>query len=149
MSTSSNPAHDHLALWLSSARASRRVSGNGATPTEVSTVENGVGGHRQVPPGQGIERGRTSPVGEADQAEALHTDRRYSGYGSASSWIAKEASTDDVLGTPQSHLATHDSLPDLPGGASSLDVETDHQAQELTRKKNKANHGKRPNAGRG
>ena len=61
--------------WLISASASSRASGTDATPTLVSVVEYGMGGHRRVATREGVVQGGLARVGEADEAEAFHADR--------------------------------------------------------------------------
>ena len=76
MSTNSTPARTTLALWLNSASASSRESGSGATPTEVSTVENGCAATGTCPPVRALNNDDLPALASPTRPRRC-TDRRY------------------------------------------------------------------------
>ena len=140
MSTISKPVYTSFFEFDILPSRSTRSSGTCAMPTVVSVVENGCGGDDRRRAGERVEQARLAAVGEADEAETFHAAEAT---GAPSRICRGSRPRARPLPCTPAH-DVHDSGAREVTGTMSKKT----SKRKLRSRRNKANHGKRPNSGR-
>ena len=141
MSTTSMPARTTFWLALMRARASSRASGSGATATAVSVVVKGCDATGASAPVRALNNDVLPALGKPTRPSRSIGSRRYR--------LADDAPSGVAIGASRARAALPSAVTERCRRPIAWTAMSKRTVKRKIRSKKKANHGKRPNAGRG